>query len=260
MDARIEARRALAADLRGALERGEFFLSFQPLVRATSLDTEGFEALARWRHPHRGLVSPTEFIQIAEETGMIIPIGEWVLREACRIATKLPAEISVAVNLSPIQFRHSNLVKLVRSALEESGLLARRLELEITESVFLEATPKTQAIFRRLRALGVRLSLDDFGTGYSSMSYLRLGTFDKIKIDSAFVRDLPRAAGDVAIVRAIVDIASALGMTVTAEGVETEQQCSILRQFGCHQLQGYLFSKPLSADKAIKYVRNVVAA
>ena len=260
MDARIEARRALAADLRGALERGEFFLNFQPLVGASSLETEGFEALARWRHPQRGLVSPAEFIQIAEECGMIIPIGEWILREACRVATNLPPEINVAVNLSPIQFRHYNLVKLVRSALEESGLGAHRLELEVTESVFLDATPKTKSIFRRLRALGVRLSLDDFGTGYSSMSYLRRGTFDKIKIDSAFVHDLPSAAGDVAIVRAIVDIASALGMTVTAEGVETEEQCSLLRQFGCHQLQGYLFSKPISAEKAVNYLGKAAAA
>jgi diguanylate cyclase (GGDEF)-like protein/PAS domain S-box-containing protein len=260
MDARIEARRALAADLRGALERGEFFLNFQPLISATTLRTEGFEALARWRHPQRGLIPPTEFIQLAEESGMIITIGEWILKEACRVASLLPPHINVAVNISPIQFRHSNLVRVVRSALEETGLSPHRLEIEVTESVFLEATPTTHAIFRRLRARGVRLSLDDFGTGYSSLSYLRRGTFDKIKIDSTFVRGLPHEASDVAIVRAIVDIASTLGMTVTAEGVETNEQSFLLRQFGCHQLQGYLFSKPLSADAAIVYARTVVGA
>jgi diguanylate cyclase (GGDEF)-like protein/PAS domain S-box-containing protein len=260
MDARIEARRALAADLRGALERNEFFLNFQPLVNAATLETEAFEALARWKHPQRGLISPAEFIPIAEESGMIIPIGEWILREACRVATRLPDEISVAVNLSPIQLRHSNVLKLVTSALEETGLSAHRLELEVTESVFLEATPATQAIFKSLRNLGVRLSLDDFGTGYSSLSYLRRGTFNKIKIDAAFVRDLPSEAGDVAIVRAVVDIASALGMTVTAEGVETELQRSLLRLYACHQLQGYHFSKPLSEKQTIDYMGMRTAA
>jgi diguanylate cyclase (GGDEF)-like protein/PAS domain S-box-containing protein len=259
MDARIEARRALAADLRGALERGEFFLNFQPLVAATSHQVEAFEALARWKHPRRGLIPPTEFIKLAEESGMIITIGEWILREACKTAAMLPGEIHMAVNLSPTQLRHSNLVNVVRSALEETGLPAGRLELEVTESVFLEPTPTMQSTLRRLRGLGVGLSLDDFGVGYSSLSYLRRRAFNKIKIDSAFVRDLPNERGDVAIIRAIVDIASALGMTVTAEGVESEEQCFLLRQFGCHQLQGYLFSKPVSAEKAIEFSKRLAA-
>lgn len=259
MDARIEARRALAADLRGALERGEFFLNFQPLVAATSLRVEGFEALARWKHPRRGLIPPAEFIKLAEESGMIISLGEWILKEACRIAAMLPGEVHMAVNLSPIQLRHSNFVNVVRSTLEETGLPAGRLELEVTESVFLEATPATQSILRRLRELGVGLSLDDFGIGYSSLSYLRRRAFNKIKVDSAFVRDLPTERGDIAIVRAIVDIASALGMTVTAEGVESEEQCLLLRQFGCHQLQGYLFSKPISAEKVIESSKRLAA-
>jgi diguanylate cyclase (GGDEF)-like protein/PAS domain S-box-containing protein len=259
MDARIEARRALAADLRGALERGEFFLNFQPLVAATSLQVEAFEALARWKHPRRGLIPPAEFIKLAEESGMIIPIGEWILRQACRTAAMLPGDIHMAVNLSPIQLRHSSLVHVVRSALEEAGLPAGRLELEVTESVFLEPTPTMQTTLGRLRELGVGLSLDDFGVGYSSLSYLRRKAFNKIKVDSAFVRDLPNERGDVAIIRAIVNIASALGMTVTAEGVETEEQCLLLRQFGCHQLQGYLFSKPVSTEKAIESLKRLAA-
>jgi diguanylate cyclase (GGDEF)-like protein len=259
MDARIEARRALAADLRGALDRGEFFLNFQPLVAATSLQVEAFEALARWKHPRRGLIPPMEFIKLAEESGMINRIGEWILREACRTAAMLPGDIHMAVNLSPIQLRNPSLINIVRSALEETGLPASRLELEVTESVFLDPTTTMQSTLRRLRTLGVGLSLDDFGVGYSSLSYLRRGAFNKIKVDSAFVRDLPTERGDVAIIRAVVDIASALGMTVTAEGVESEEQCSLLRQFGCHQLQGYLFSKPVSAERAIESLKRLAA-
>jgi diguanylate cyclase (GGDEF)-like protein len=259
MDARIEARRALAADLRGALDRGEFFLNFQPLVAATSLQVEAFEALARWKHPRRGLIPPMEFIKLAEESGMINRIGEWILREACRTAAMLPGDIHMAVNLSPIQLRNPSLINIVRSALEETGLPASRLELEVTESVFLDPTTTMQSTLRRLRTLGVGLSLDDFGVGYSSLSYLRRGAFNKIKVDSAFVRDLPTERGDVAIIRAVVDIASALGMTVTAEGVESEEQCSLLRQFGCHQLQGYLFSKPVSAARAIESLKRWAA-
>jgi EAL domain-containing protein (putative c-di-GMP-specific phosphodiesterase class I) len=259
MDARIEARRALAADLRGALDRSEFFLNFQPLVAATSLQVEAFEALARWKHPRRGLIPPMEFIKLAEESGMINRIGEWILREACRTAAMLPGDIHMAVNLSPIQLRNPSLINIVRSALEETGLPASRLELEVTESVFLDPTTTMQSTLRRLRTLGVGLSLDDFGVGYSSLSYLRRGAFNKIKVDSAFVRDLPTERGDVAIIRAVVDIASALGMTVTAEGVESEEQCSLLRQFGCHQLQGYLFSKPVSAARAIESLKRWAA-
>ena len=250
MDERIEARRALTADLRGALDRDEFILYFQPIVSAKECRIRGFEALLRWKHPVRGFVSPGDFIPLAEETGVIIPLGEWILREACRIAAAWPGDVSVAVNLSPRQFRHSDLPLLVRSALRESGLAASRLELEITESVFLEATPAINATLARLRKMGVRLSLDDFGTGYSSLSYLRRLAFDKIKIDQSFVRDLPHERSGVAIVRAIIDMATSLDMTITAEGVETEAQRVCLLNQGCHEFQGYLFSKPLPAEQA----------
>ncbi|GBU20004.1 MULTISPECIES: EAL domain-containing protein [unclassified Methylobacterium] len=250
MDERIEARRTLTADLRGALDRGEFVLYFQPIVTAKEGRIRGFEALLRWRHPARGFVSPADFIPLAEETGVIIPLGEWIIREACRIAATWPGEVSVAVNLSPIQFRHSDLPLLVRSALRESGLAATRLELEITESVFLEATPAIHAMLTTLREMRVRLSLDDFGTGYSSLSYLRRIAFDKIKIDQSFVRDLPHERSGAAIVRAIVDLATGLDMTITAEGVETEAQRLCLLHQGCHEFQGYLFSKPVPALEA----------
>jgi diguanylate cyclase (GGDEF)-like protein len=250
MDERIEARRALTADLRGALDRDEFILYFQPIVSAKECRIRGFEALLRWKHPVRGFVSPGDFIPLAEETGVIIPLGEWIVREACKIAAGWPGDVSVAVNLSPRQFRHSDLPLLVRSALRESGLAASRLELEITESVFLEATPAINATLARLRKMGVRLSLDDFGTGYSSLSYLRRLAFDKIKIDQSFVRDLPHERSGVAIVRAIIDMAASLDMTITAEGVETEAQRVCLLNQGCHEFQGYLFSKPLPAEQA----------
>lgn len=249
MDERIEARRALSTDLRGALDRNEFLLHFQPIVSREGR-VRGFEALVRWKHPKRGFVSPAEFIPLAEETGVIIPLGEWILQQACAIAAGWPGDISIAVNLSPIQFRHSDLPLLVISALQESGLDASRLEIEITESVFLEATPAIKTALAKLRELGVRLSLDDFGTGYSSLSYLRRLAFDKIKIDQSFVRDLPHEQSGAAIVRAIIDLATSLKMTVIAEGVETEAQRRCLLSLGCHALQGYLFSRPVPADEA----------
>jgi diguanylate cyclase (GGDEF)-like protein/PAS domain S-box-containing protein len=256
MDERIEARRALTADLRGALDRDEFILHFQPIVLAKEGRIRGFEALLRWRHPARGFVSPGEFIPLAEETGVIIPLGEWILREACRIAAGWPSDVRIAVNLSPRQFRHSDLPHLVRSALRASGLAAARLELEVTESVFLEATPAINATLSKLREMGVRLSLDDFGTGYSSLSYLRRLAFDKIKIDQSFVRDLPHERSAAAIVRAIVDMATSLDMTITAEGVETDAQRLCLLDQGCHEFQGYLFSKPLPAEQAAILARK----
>ena len=249
MDERIEARRALSTDLRGALDRNEFLLHFQPIVSREGR-VRGFEALVRWKHPKRGFVSPAEFIPLAEETGVIIPLGEWILQQACATAAGWPGDISIAVNLSPIQFRHSDLPLLVISALQESGLDASRLEIEITESVFLEATPAIKTALAKLRELGVRLSLDDFGTGYSSLSYLRRLAFDKIKIDQSFVRDLPHEQSGAAIVRAIIDLATSLKMTVIAEGVETEAQRRCLLSLGCHALQGYLFSRPVPADEA----------
>ncbi len=256
MDERIEARRALTADLRGALDRDEFVLYFQPIVAAKECRVRGFEALIRWKHPVRGFVSPGEFIPLAEETGVIIPLGEWILREACRIAAGWPGDVRIAVNLSPRQFRHSDLTQLVRSALRTSGLAAARLELEVTESVFLEATPAINATLSKLREMGVRLSLDDFGTGYSSLSYLRRIAFDKIKIDQSFVRDLPQERGAAAIVSAIIDMATSLDMTITAEGVETDAQRACLLEQGCHEFQGYLFSKPLPAEQAAALARS----
>ncbi|WP_276330943.1 putative bifunctional diguanylate cyclase/phosphodiesterase [Methylobacterium currus] len=248
MDERIEARRALSTDLRGALDRNEFLLYFQPIVTKEG-HLRCFETLLRWQHPTRGFVSPAEFIPLAEETGIIIPMGEWILQQACTIAKQWPADVSVAVNLSPIQFRHSDLPLLVRSALRESGLAASRLELEITESVFLEATPAVKVTLAELREMGLSLSLDDFGTGYSSLSYLRRLAFDKIKIDQSFVRDLPHEHSGAAIVRAIIDLATSLKMTVIAEGVETEAQRRCLASLGCHELQGYLFSTPVPAEE-----------
>ncbi|MBX9932497.1 MAG: EAL domain-containing protein [Methylobacterium sp.] len=255
MDERIEARRALTTDLRGAMERNEFILFFQPIVSATNGRIRGFEALLRWKHQKRGFVSPAEFIPLAEETGVIIPLGEWIIQEACRIAACWPENIKVAVNLSPIQFRHSDLPLVVSTALRDSGLVASRLELEVTESVFLEATPAVHAMMTKLRRMNVRLSLDDFGTGYSSLSYLRRMAFDKVKIDQSFVRDLPNEKSGAAIVKAIVDLAISLNMTITAEGVETEPQRACLVHQGCHELQGYLFSRPLPVEEA-----NVLAA
>ena len=256
MDKQVDERRALASDLRVAMANDEFLLHFQPLVNAATEEIQGFEALLRWRHKTRGFVSPVEFIPLAEETGVIVPLGEWTLRQACRTAASWPLPLKIAVNLSPIQFRYSDLPALVACALEESGLPPHRLELELTESAFLEATQLTQTTLQKLRALGVRMSLDDFGTGYSSLSYLRRIPFDKIKIDRCFVQDLPDDTRDLSIVRAVVDIATAMGMAITAEGVETSEQSRCLLQQGCHQLQGYLFSRPVPAEGALALMQT----
>jgi diguanylate cyclase (GGDEF)-like protein/PAS domain S-box-containing protein len=247
MDEEVIARRTLGADLQVALERREFQLYFQPLVNAVTRRVQGFEALVRWRHPVRGFISPAEFIPIAEENGAIASLGKWVVEEACRLAVDWPAPLTVAVNISPVQFRHSDLPRIVSDALEMSGLPPHRLELELTESSFLEASPTTQKVLHKLGELGVRLSLDDFGTGYSSLSYLRRIVFHKIKIDQSFVHNLPDDARDMSIVRAIVDIATTMGVATIAEGVETEAQSRALLAQGCHQLQGYLFSRPVPA-------------
>jgi diguanylate cyclase (GGDEF)-like protein len=244
MDAAMQARRALEVDLRQALGRGEFALHYQPLVNVASRNVTGFEALLRWHHPERGLISPAEFIPLAEEIGLIGPIGEWVLRQACTDAAAWPAPIGVAVNLSPVQFRSRHLVTAVFSALAGSHLPASRLELEITEAVMLDDTESTLATLHQLRALGVRISMDDFGTGYSSLSYLRRFPFDKIKIDQSFIRDLPDRSDSVAIVRAVSGLGRSLGMTTTAEGVETTEQLAALEREGCDEVQGYLFGRP----------------
>jgi diguanylate cyclase (GGDEF)-like protein/PAS domain S-box-containing protein len=242
MDRQAQKRRDMELDLRRAFANGEFELHYQPLVDIATDRISGFESLLRWRHPEKGMISPAEFIPVAEDIGLIVSIGEWVLREACSEAVKWPSEVKVAVNLSPVQFRSRNLVQVVISALAQSGLSPKRLELEITETVFLAETEANLAILHQLRELGVSISMDDFGTGYSSLSYLRSFPFDKIKIDRSFVKDLAKRSDCVAIVRAISGLGRSLNITTTAEGVETIDQLDWLRAEGCNEVQGFLFS------------------
>jgi diguanylate cyclase (GGDEF)-like protein len=245
MDAQMQERRRLELDLRKALIANQFELYYQPLVDAGSREVSGFEALLRWNHPERGIIGPDDFIPIAEEIGLVVPLGDWVLKQACRDATHWPAKLTVAVNLSAAQFRNPMLPLSVVSALGQSGLAAARLELEITESVLLQDDRAVLDALHQFRGLGVRICMDDFGTGYSSLSYLRSFPFDKIKIDRSFVNELGRKPDCAAIIRAVMQLGSSLGMITTAEGVETEQQFDILRAEGCMQLQGFLFSKPV---------------
>ena len=247
MDARMQARRTLEIDLRKAITNGEFELFYQPLVDMKTEYVTGFEALIRWRHPERGMIPPLDFIAVAEETGLIVPIGDWVLRQACAEAATWPSDVKIAVNLSPIQFKNKNLLLTVISALATSGLSANRLELEITESVLLQDGDATLAILHELRGLGVRISMDDFGTGYSSLSYLRKFPFDKIKIDQSFIFDMSDHNDSLAIVRAVIAMGSGLGIATTAEGVETTEQFKQLKLEGCTEVQGYLFSPPRPA-------------
>jgi diguanylate cyclase (GGDEF)-like protein len=242
MDQQAQKRRDMELDLRRALAGGEFELHYQPLVDISADKISGFESLLRWRHPEKGMIPPAEFIPVAEDIGLITPLGEWVLREACNEAVKWPTDVKVAVNLSPVQFRSRNLVQVVISALAQSGLSPKRLELEITESIFLAETEANLAILHQLRELGVRISMDDFGTGYSSLSYLRSFPFDKIKIDRSFVKDLAERPDCVAIVRAISGLGRSLNITTTAEGAETIDQFDWLRAEGCNEVQGFLFS------------------
>ena len=242
MDRIAQKRRDMEVDLRRAFANGEFELHYQPLVDIGANRISGFESLLRWQHPEKGMISPADFIPIAEDIGLIVALGEWVLREACMEAIKWPDDVKVAVNLSAVQFRSRNLVQAVISALAHSGLSPLRLELEITESVFLAETEANLAILHQLRELGVRISMDDFGTGYSSLSYLRSFPFDKIKIDRSFVKDLADRPDCVAIVRAISGLGRSLKITTTAEGVETIDQLDWLRNEGCDEVQGFLFS------------------
>jgi diguanylate cyclase (GGDEF)-like protein len=245
MDADMQERCKLQLDLRKALSHGELQLYYQPVVNLERNEICGLEALMRWSHPDRGMISPGTFIPVAEETGMIVPIGEWALRQACADAAQWPEHIKVAVNLSPAQFKSRNLVQVVFAALAASGLAASRLELEITESVLLHDNAATVATLHQLRSLGVRIAMDDFGTGYSSLSYLRSFPFDKIKIDRCFVKDLSdETAGSVAILRAVANLGVSLGMITTAEGVETKEQQEKVREEGCTEMQGYFFSPP----------------
>jgi diguanylate cyclase (GGDEF)-like protein/PAS domain S-box-containing protein len=247
MGASLRAHHALGLDLRKALSAGEFEVYYQPLVTLETGAISGFEALLRWHHPLRGMVAPAKFIAIAEETGLVVPIGEWVLQQACAEAATWPDDLKVAVNLSPIQFKKGNLPQVVFATLTSAGLPAARLELEITESIFLAESKTNLSTLRRLRALGVGISMDDFGTGYSGLSYLRAFPFDKIKIDRSFISELGESGDCMAIIRAVTNLGSSLGIPTVAEGVETEKQRSLLRAVGCTEMQGYLFSQPIRA-------------
>lgn len=247
MDHRLQEHRQVVQDLRMALARSELVLHYQPFVSAETGVVSGYEALIRWVHPKRGLVSPCEFIPLAEESGLIVPIGAWVIERACRDAAAWPTEHRVSVNISPVQFRDRQLPQIVLAALTAAGLSPSRLELEVTEAVLIDDASATLDTLRHIRAMGVRVALDDFGTGYSSLSYLRRFPFDRIKIDRSFVKELDVRQDSQVIVQAIRDMASGLGMSITAEGVETEEQAERLRLTGCEELQGFLFSRPKSA-------------
>jgi diguanylate cyclase (GGDEF)-like protein len=249
MNTRMKARRELEMDLRKALVGEEFELHYQPLVDLQTNDVNAFEALLRWHHPARGLISPADFIPIAEETGLIVPLGEWVLKTACKEAVSWPDHIKVAVNLSPAQLNNRNLLNVVQAVLAQSGLSPHKLQLEITETVLLQNTFATLATLHELRKMGVQIALDDFGTGYSSLSYLRSFPFDKIKIDRSFIQDLCNGAEPFAIVHAVAGLAKCLNMTSTAEGVETQQQLELLQAMGCTEMQGYLFSRAKPAKE-----------
>jgi len=248
MDERMQARRGLERDLRGALANNEFEVHYQPLVNLERDEICGFEALLRWTHPVRGRVSPADFIPLAEDTGLIVPIGDWVLRQACAEAASWSDDLKIAVNLSPAQFKSRFLLQTVLSALASSGLPAKRLELEITESAMLQDEDSAFEVLTRLHDLGVRIALDDFGTGYSSLSNLRKFPFDKIKIDRSFVRDLSVANVDaLAIVRSVAQLGVTLGMATTAEGVETKEQRDSVYAEGCTEMQGYYISPAIPA-------------
>jgi len=248
MDARAKARLTMEQDLRQAMVDGGFEIHYQPLVDLGSNEVSGCEALLRWRHPERGMVSPVEFIPLAEDTGLINELGDWVMQTACAEAAAWPAAVRLAVNVSPVQLKSPTLALRIARALAASGLSPDRLEIEITEAVLIHDDETALAILHQLRAIGVRIALDDFGTGFSSLSYLKRFPFDKIKIDRCFVSDI-EVDGSAAIVQAVVNIAAARNMTTTAEGVETEAQREVLRNLGCTQMQGYLFSKPRPAPE-----------
>src|SRR6202023_245606 len=254
MDAQAKARRKLEIDLRQAIADDGIEVYYQPCLSLTDNSITGCEALVRWRHAERGMISPAEFVPIAEETGLIDQLGEFVLMTACAEAATWPDNIRLAVNVSPVQFRSVTLALKIMAALAASGLTANRLELEITEAVLIRDDDAALAILHQLRAIGVRIALDDFGTGYSSLSYLQRFPFDKIKIDRCFVNDIAGpGGGSSSIVQAVVNIAAARNMTTTAEGVETEEQQRLLRMLGCSEMQGYLFSpaKPAAELKEL---------
>ena len=248
MDACIKARRTLENELRTALAKGEFILHYQPILNLPNNVVSCCEALVRWQHPERGLISPAEFISVAEEIGLIVPLGEWVLRKACADAANWPSDVKVAVNLSPIQIGSVNLVPTVINALASAGLPASRLELEITEFVVMQNTAAMLTTLHRLHELGMKISMDDFGTGFSALSYLRQFPFNKLKIDRSFIMDLSHDEA-LAIVRAVTTMAKSLGMITTAEGVETSEQLAQVRMLGCTEVQGFFISRPLPIEK-----------
>jgi diguanylate cyclase (GGDEF)-like protein/PAS domain S-box-containing protein len=254
IDIRLKARRALEFDLREAIMTDGFELYYQPIVGLRDNKISGCEALLRWHHRERGMISPVEFIPIAEETGLIVPLGEWVLRTACAEAVNWPDDIRIAVNISPVQFKNGDLLRTVVAALAETGLPASRLELEITEAVLLRDDDAALALLHRLQGLGARIAMDDFGTGYSSLSFLQRFPFDKIKIDRSFVAGIAEDESSRDIVQAVVNMARSRSITTTAEGVETEQQMELLRLHGCSEMQGYLFSPPRPAAETMRIV------
>jgi diguanylate cyclase (GGDEF)-like protein len=255
----LKRRRLLEVDLRQAMALREFSLAFQPQYEIEGRRLIGFEALLRWQHPQRGAVSPAEFIPLAEDLGLIVPLGEWVLRSACKAAAAWPLPLSISVNISPLQFRDPHIVATIISALSASGLDPRRLELEVTEGALLLNSDAVMHIFQQIKGLGVRFALDDFGTGYSSLSYLQKFPFDKIKIDQSFVRNLPGNTNGIAIIRAVSALGSSLGLSIIAEGVETEEQLASIYLNGCKQVQGYLFGRPLAPDATEALVAQVLA-
>ncbi len=261
MLAGAKSRKALEDDIRTALSEGGFHLVYQPVVSTGDAQIVGYEALLRWDHPTRGAISPADFVPVAEESGMIEALGEWVLRTACDEAVRWPRAVRVAVNVSPIQFANPNFPTLVTSALAHSGLPPHRLELEITEGVFLDESGATDAMFKALKAIGVRLALDDFGTGYSSLGYLRTAPFDKIKIDQSFVRGAAQPGNrNAAIIRAIVTLADTLGMETTAEGVEIQDEIELVRELGCSHIQGYVYGRGVPAVTVVEQLGGAATA
>jgi diguanylate cyclase (GGDEF)-like protein len=247
MDLQMQTRRVMEQDLRRALPAGEFELHYQPVVNLASNEISGFEALIRWNHPTRGLISPADFIPLAEEIGFIVPMGEWIIRQACDTAARWPDNLHIAVNISAVQFRNPGLMQVIVGALAASGLAPTRLEIEITETVLLHNKDATLAVLHQLRALGVRIAMDDFGTGYSSLTYLQSFPFDKIKIDRSFVKNITDDSSSLNIVRAVAALAAGMGMTATAEGVETAEQLDSIVSEGCTEMQGFLFSRAVPA-------------
>jgi diguanylate cyclase (GGDEF)-like protein len=248
MDETIRMRKVVEDDLREAIENDGLCLHYQPIFSADGQTIVALEALVRWPHAKQGLISPARFIAIAEERGLVIPLGEWVLRRACQDGLRWPG-LTIAVNVSPIQFRHRDFVNSVMRVLGDTGFDASRLEIELTEGVVVENADAAEAAMMELRALGVNLALDDFGTGYSSLIYLRRFAFDKIKIDRSFLESMEETGESAILVHSIVHLGRALGLTVTAEGVETKEQHRFLQALGCHQLQGFLFSKPVPPEE-----------